>query len=65
MRPKFLPPSSPELRPDVMRRSRDFRRLITWLLATLAVVAATFFGIGFLVASYQPTPNFQPVKVIT
>lgn len=71
MRPRFLPPSTPELHPDVMRRHRDFRRLITWLLVTFAVIAATFFGIGFLAAMYQPTPSlpplhtFQPIKVIT
>lgn len=63
MRPHFLPPSSPELHPDVRRRQRECMRLAAWLVATFVVVAVTFFAIGYLAASY--TPSFQPLKVIT
>ena len=48
MRPHFLP--AQELHPDLMRRQRDFRRLLFWVVGSFVMVSLTSCGIGYLAA---------------
>lgn len=51
-RPLFLPIS----------RTKQFRLLLAIVLGTFAFVAALFFGIGYIVGSYEQTVFVTPTQ---